>query len=285
MMKRGSEHVRDASVSRRDFMRYAALGAATAGAAGALAGCTTSAASASGQVATGEPVASAQAAEPADLTVSAASAPATAAASQVGEGFAPYVRASVLPGDEFADNVKRVLVVVDYQVDFIDGVFGPVEPARAIEDELCRVIKEYQDAGDIVIYTMDTHPSDSYAATREGTFNPPHCIPGTDGWQLYGKVASLLAPDAAIMVKKSTYGSIDLPNVIKSLQSQGTIVKSIEVAGISTTCRVLHNAIILYNAFPEVAMIMDVRTTAGYTDEATVDMLKTLESWGFWVKW
>ena len=185
-----------------------------------------------------------------------------------------------------AENVKRILVVVDYQNDFVDGgAFGRIEPAIAIEDALYDVIKSYQDAGDIVIYTQDTHPADTYPHTREGQFNPPHCIPGTPGWEIHGRVADLLTPEKAIQVKKPTYGSRNLPSIVQNIIDQGVAIQSIEFAGVSTTCRVLHNAIILYNFFPDLMMIFDARTTASYTDEATVEQLRELEGWGFVIKW
>lgn len=197
----------------------------------------------------------------------------------------PYAAPSVVTDEERLANTKKVLVVVDYQVDFVDGgVFGTVEPAIAIEDGLCEVIQRYRDNDDIIIYTMDTHPSDHYLETREGTFNPPHCIPGTEGWELYGKVRDLLSPDNAIQVLKGTYGSADLPAVLQLLQSQGIGIELVEFAGVSTTCRVLHNAIIVYNFFPELPLVFDERTTASYTDEKTAEQLNQLEGWGFIVK-
>ena len=53
------------------------------------------------------------------------------------------------------------------------------------------------------------------------------------------------------------------------------------MAGVSTTCRVLHNAILLYNYFPDRPIVFDPRTTASYTDERTAEQLEELESWGF----
>ena len=198
---------------------------------------------------------------------------------------APYAVPQVTYADERAASPKRVLVVVDYQVDFVDGgVFGRIEPAVAIEDAICAKIEEYRSRGDIIIYTMDTHPADDYAATREASVNPPHCDPATEGWQLYGKVRDLLNPDNAILVKKGTYGSPELPRVIEHFRDQGVQIESVEFAGVSTTCRVLHNAIIVYNAFPELPMIMDASTTASYTDERTEEQLQELEAWGFIVR-
>ena len=202
-----------------------------------------------------------------------------------GNGIAPYATPQVTYADERLSAPKRVLVVVDYQVDFVDGgVFGTIEPAVAIEDALCEKIFFFNDTATTEIYTMDTHPADSYDLTREATVNPPHCDPATEGWQLYGKVRDLLNPDVAILVKKGTYGSRDLPAVIQGIIDQGTAIESIEFAGVSTTCRVLHNAIILYNFFPELPMIMDAATTASYTDERTEEQLEELEAWGFVVR-
>lgn len=208
----------------------------------------------------------------------------TAAAAEA--SWKQYVAPTPVPLSQKAANVKRILVVVDYQNDFVDGgVFGHIEPAIAIEDALYNVIKKYQDNDDIVIYTQDTHPADTYPYTREGQFNPPHCIPGTYGWEIHGKVAELLTPEKAIQVKKPTYGSRNLPSIVQNIMDQGIAVESIEFAGVSTTCRVLHNAIILYNFFPDLMMIFDARTTASYTDEKTTEQLKELEGWGFVIKW
>lgn len=200
-------------------------------------------------------------------------------------GISPYATPSVTFASERNNSPTRILVVVDYQVDFVDGgVFGRIDPAVAIEEALCDKVQEYQERGDIVIYTMDTHPDDDYGLTREGAVNPPHCIPGTQGWEVYGKAHEVLTPEKAIMLMKGTYGSRDLPFVVEAIIAQGTAVESIEFAGVSTTCRVLHNAIILYNFFPELPLIFDVGTTASYTDEATAEQLDELESWGFVVK-
>ena len=199
---------------------------------------------------------------------------------------APYALPSTSYAAQAAAAPKRVLVVVDYQVDFVDGgVFGTSGPAVAIAEALCQKIEAYQDRGDVVIYTMDTHPADLYDLTREATVNPPHCDPDTLGWQVYGRARELLTPQrGAVMVKKGTYGSFEVARIIEGLRSQGTAVESIELAGVSTTCRVLHNAVILYNAFPELPLIMDERTTASYTDERTAEQLEELEAWGFIVR-
>lgn len=197
----------------------------------------------------------------------------------------PYATPCVTDSAERDRSPKRLLIVVDYQVDFVSGgVFGEIEPARAIEHALAEKIRAYREAGDLIIYTMDSHPADTYDLTREGQFNPPHCIPGTPGWELYGEVAEVLSPETAILVRKGTYGSRDLPFIVEAIRSQGVLIDSVEFAGVSTTCRVLHNAIIMYNFFPELPMVFDERTTASYTDERTAAQLDELEAWGFIVR-
>ncbi len=253
--------MRRAGVSRRDFMCMAAAGSVL-GAGAVLAG---------GAQAFADP--------------SKGAGEGAAAAAVAEEPLYPYELPVTVTKQEQREK-KRVLVVVDYQVDFVNGgVFGEVAPALAIEDALYDQIKQYQDAGDIVVYTKDTHPADAYERTREATFNPPHCIPGTEGWEIYGKCRELLTPEKATLVMKGTYGSKDLPAILEAMRSQGVAFESIEIAGVSTTCRVLHNAVILYNWFPELPIVVDSRTTASYTDEKTLEQLRVLEGQGFIVKW
>lgn len=90
----------------------------------------------------------------------------------------------------------------------------------------------------------------------------------------------MLTPETAIMVKKGTYGSSQLPAVLQGIKDQGTVLTSIELAGVSTTVCVFRNAVMLYNMFPECEIILDVATTTAKTPEATEAALKQLEGWG-----
>ena len=77
--------------------------------------------------------------------------------------------------------MRKILVVVDMQNDFIDGALGTPEAVAIVENVKAR-IREY-DPADIFV-TMDTH-APNYLETQEGRNLPvEHCIKGTKGWQI-----------------------------------------------------------------------------------------------------
>lgn len=63
----------------------------------------------------------------------------------------------------------KTLIVVDMQNDFIDGSLGTRE-AQAIVPKVKEKIKEYQERGDEIIFTRDTHQSDILTHRRERSF-------------------------------------------------------------------------------------------------------------------
>lgn len=103
--------------------------------------------------------------------------------------------------------MSKLLVVVDYQNDFVTGSLGFKE-SEAIEDNILLLIKEFKDSGDEVVYTLDTHKND-YLNTVEGQKLPIiHCIKDTWGWDLTEKVKSTVG-DSRIFLK-DTFGSRQL---------------------------------------------------------------------------
>ena len=54
------------------------------------------------------------------------------------------------------DKLKRLLIVVDMQNDFIDGALGTAE-AAAIVPAVRKKIEEYQGEDCEILFTMDTH--------------------------------------------------------------------------------------------------------------------------------
>ena len=108
--------------------------------------------------------------------------------------------------------MKRLLVVVDYQNDFVDGALG-FKGAELISHNIAELIKEFRNQGDEVVFTYDTHNED-YLNTVEGKNLPvPHCLRGSDGWQLYPEINALLG-DAKVF-EKPGFGSKELGHYIE----------------------------------------------------------------------
>ena len=124
--------------------------------------------------------------------------------------------------------MKEILVVVDMQKDFVDGALGSKE-AQAIVDNVVNKIDGFK--GDIIA-TYDTHPV-SYMETQEGKNLPvPHCIKGTDGWELDARVQSALDKRTFKSIEKPTFGSTELIEYIKANYNTDEI--EIELIGLCT---------------------------------------------------
>ena len=106
--------------------------------------------------------------------------------------------------------MNRVLIVVDYQNDFVNGSLG-FPGAEALADPIVERIKEYRKNGDDIIFTVDTHDED-YLDTQEGRKLPvEHCIRETEGWYIYEKVADA-SKDKDEFFCKATFPSLELGN-------------------------------------------------------------------------
>lgn len=168
-------------------------------------------------------------------------------------------------------NMKKLLVVIDMQNDFIDGALGTKE-AEAIVDRVVEKIGEYPK--DHIYATRDTHGND-YLQTREGEFLPVvHCVEGTHGWQINEKVAAAL--DGAVIVNKGTFGSQALADMLY-LEAVGHEDVEIELIGLCTDICVVSNAILIKTRLPEAKVIVDASCCAGVTPESHDAALKTMQ--------
>ena len=161
----------------------------------------------------------------------------------------------------------KFLIVVDMQADFITGSLGS-KLAEAIVPNVIEKVKNYDGE---VIFTRDTHESD-YLKTQEGKKLPvEHCIKDTDGWQICDE----LKPYVSAVVDKITFGSVDLPQIIKNY---GEEIEEIELCGLCTDICVISNAMILKAAFPEVKITVDSKCCAGVTAESHNTALEAMKA-------
>ena len=168
----------------------------------------------------------------------------------------------------------KVLVVVDMQKDFTTGVLGNPETAAVVGPvaEKIRAFRESEPDG-LIVATLDTH-TEAYMETQEGKNLPvPHCIKGTDGWQLDAAVAEALG-DNARLTEKVTFGAVHLPEVIGKEQD----ITEIQLIGVCTDICVISNAMILKAAFPEVPVVVYADCCAGVTPESHENALAAMRA-------
>ena len=167
---------------------------------------------------------------------------------------------------------KKLLIVVDYQKDFVDGSLGN-PAAAAIEGNIVKKIEEYRALGEggQVIFTYDTH-NENYMQTQEGKKLPvQHCIKDTDGWQICDELKAY----ANNVVDKNTFGSVDLPGILKNY---GDEIDEIELCGLCTDICVISNAMILKASFPETKIVVDSKCCAGVSVESHKTALEAMKA-------
>lgn len=159
--------------------------------------------------------------------------------------------------------MKKTLVVVDMQNDFIDMALGTKE-AVAIVPKVKAKIQEYVENGDEIIFTRDTHSID-YLQTTEGKNLPvEHCIKGTKGW----KIADGLYVEGSKIIDKPNFGWPHWDN---------EKLESVELIGLCTDICVVSNALIIKAQFPDAHVKVDSACCAGVTPDSHVSALKTMQ--------
>ena len=167
--------------------------------------------------------------------------------------------------------MKKLLIVVDYQNDFVSGALG-FEGADALDEPICAKIEAYRSEGADVVYTLDTHgTSEEYLATSEGRNLPvPHCERGSHGWQLFGRTAELL--EGARCFEKPAFGCVDLiPFLREGAYDQ------VELCGLVSNICVISNAVIAKAALPESQVIVDAACTSCFDAVANEEALRVME--------
>ena len=157
--------------------------------------------------------------------------------------------------------MKNFLIVVDMQNDFVDGALGSNEAAGIVEN-VCEKIKGFD--GEIFV-TLDTH-YDNYLQTSEGRKLPvAHCVKGTKGHELNGRVSESLKGKNYTVVEKNTFGSVDLPGLVEKAANGEEF--EVELIGLCTDICVVSNALLIKAFFPESEITVDSACCAGVTPQ------------------
>jgi nicotinamidase-related amidase len=163
----------------------------------------------------------------------------------------------------------KLLLVIDMQNDFIDGVLGSKEAPLIIET-IQNKINQYKKNNFPVVFTRDTHDK-NYLQTQEGRNLPvEHCIKNTRGWEITSK----LDTTGAFIFDKPSFGSIELGQYIKANYAH---VEEIEVVGLCTDICVIANVMILKAALPEVVVTVERSCCAGVTSQSHNNALEAMK--------
>lgn len=157
--------------------------------------------------------------------------------------------------------MRRILLVIDMQNDFISGSLGTGE-ARSIVERVAAEIRKYP--REDILATRDTHPAD-YLQTQEGKNLPvPHCILDTWGWQLQETIAQALR--GAEIVDKPTFGSVVLAQKLTEMAAQEPL--DITLVGLCTDICVISNALLVKAYLPETPVHVLAQCCAGVTPQS-----------------
>ena len=163
--------------------------------------------------------------------------------------------------------MRKAIVVIDMQNDFVDGALGTQE-AQAMLPRMVEKLAAARAEGTALVFTMDTHGAD-YLQTQEGKKLPiEHCIRGTAGWQ----IADALQPfvrEAAAILEKPTFGATALPAVLADYDE-------IELVGLCTDICVISNALLAKAFYPEKRITVDAACCAGVTPESHANALAAM---------
>lgn len=167
--------------------------------------------------------------------------------------------------------MKKVLIVVDMQNDFINGTLGTAEAAKIIPNVLNK-IKTYPIEN--IYATRDTHYK-NYLLTKEGRNLPiKHCIKNTKGWSIYPEIRAFISDKN--IYNKPTFGCIDLAKELQKINKTEPI--DIEIIGLCTDICVVSNALLLKAYMPECNITVDSNCCAGVTVDKHNAALETMRS-------
>ena len=169
--------------------------------------------------------------------------------------------------------MKKILLVIDMQNDFIDGALGTPEAVAIVENVKAK-IRSYSKEN--VFATRDTH-TDFYMDTQEGRNLPvPHCIRGSQGWEIRPDIAELIYSDH--IIDKPTFGSTQLAKLMEILEHREDEGIEIELIGLCTDICVVSNALLLKATLPETPISCDASCCAGVTPAKHEAALETMRS-------
>lgn len=178
---------------------------------------------------------------------------------------------------------KKILIIIDPQVDFITGTLGTPEAEEAM-DKVVELLDNESDEYDAIAITKDSHFKETYFQTKEGKNLPIfHCPVGEEGWFVESRIADRVCKHKNFTIlHKENFGYnnwketiMNVTNIPASSKGEKLVIK---IIGLVTNICVIVNAINIQTIFPEAEIIVDAPCCAGTTPEAHKAALMVMES-------
>lgn len=157
----------------------------------------------------------------------------------------------------------KVLIVVDYQNDFVCGALKTYG-ARLIDNSIAEYVRKFNGK---VYYTIDCH-GDEFAKSREAKYVVVHCKSGSWGCEIYGDTKNALAEAGAKPITKSTFAPEKL--------ELGDDIDEIELCGLLTDMCVLSTAVVAAVKYPDANVKINSALCLGSTPKAHENALSIM---------
>ena len=178
--------------------------------------------------------------------------------------------------------IKKILIIIDVQNDFVEGSLGTKE-AKNIIPNIINKMRSYEGADNLILFTKDTH-FDNYLDTAEGKKLPiPHCIYGTSGWSIHKDISNefkrgnYFTHSSSTVINgrilKNYFASLELAQIIKQYNPE-----EVEICGLVTDICVISNALLIKAINPDVPLIINANCCAGVTPDKHEAALETMRS-------
>lgn len=181
----------------------------------------------------------------------------------------------------------KLLIVIDVQIDFVYGALRNEEAIKKLPN-VCKMIEEWDG---LIYFTKDTH-YDNYLNTLEGKkLDIPHCILGTDGWELCDEIKQAFVKrlrklnptdtkyksDEELLewmyeIPKQTFGYKDWNKEIDFTECE-----EIHIIGYCTDICVISNALIIKAISPNTPIFVHKDCCAGVDKDRHENALKAME--------
>ena len=173
--------------------------------------------------------------------------------------------------------MKKITIVIDMQNDFLTGSLANPDAVSIIPSVLDQIKNS-----DYVMYTRDTH-SENYLDTQEEKNLPvPHCIEGTQGWQIVDDLAPQNITDIKMwhIVNKPTFGDVNIwmDMYFADLVNWNGDGVEVTFCGTCTDICVVSNAMIVKSLYPELVVNVKADACAGLTPEKHKAALEVMSS-------